>query len=126
LSELTCFRQLESSDAWNSGWRGLGAQVVAGGGSCASSARVCSGTKNGETAHESVIDGHESARVIELAAVVWCTKHCHQLATTEELVAILDDLMGSTDQVDIIFLQELLDNGLAESVGYATVILTPA
>lgn len=33
--------------------------------------------------------------------------------------------MGPADEVDVVFLEELFDHGLAEGIAHATVILTP-
>ena len=106
------------------GWR-LRAQAIAArvvGGSCAGGV---GGAQNGETAHEGVVDGHQGARVVELTAVVGRTEHRHELAAAEEFIAILHDLMGSTDKVNVVFLEELLDDGLAECVRDASVVLSP-
>ena len=48
------------------------------------------------------------------------------MTSTEEFVAIFDDLVGSANKIDVVFLEELLDNGLTESVTHTTVILAPA
>jgi hypothetical protein len=34
--------------------------------------------------------------------------------------------MGSADEVNVVLLEELLDDGFTESVGDTTVVLTPA
>ncbi len=44
----------------------------------------------------------------------------------KELVAILNDLVRTADEVEIVFFKELGDNITAESVGNSTVVLTPA
>jgi len=48
------------------------------------------------------------------------------LAAAEEFVAVLYDLVGSTDQINIILLQERLDHGLSEGVGHSTIVFAPA
>lgn len=50
------------------------------------------GLEDLEGAHERLVDGHERARVVELAAVVGRREQCHQLALREELVAVLHHL----------------------------------
>ena len=60
-----------------------------------------------------------------LTAVVWSREQGHQLALGKEFVAILDDLMGSSDKVEAVLRQERLDNVLAESEGHTAVVLTP-
>ena len=37
-------------------------------------------------------------------AIIRSTKHCDELTTTEELIAVFNDLMGSAYQINIIFL----------------------
>jgi len=69
-----------------------------------------------EAAHQSVIHGHERARVVKLSAVVGRTEHSDQLATAEELVSILNNLVSSTNQVDIVLLEELFDHSFSKSV----------
>lgn len=48
--------------------------------------------------------------VIKLSAVVGRREQCNQLTLGEELVAILDHLMGTTDQVEVMLCQEFCDN----------------
>jgi len=48
--------------------------------------------QDAEGAHEAVVDGHDGARVVELAAVVWRRKDGHQLPVGEKLVAVLHHL----------------------------------
>ena len=48
-------------------------------------------------AHQVCIHTKKGAVVVELAAVVWRRKHRHQLALRKELVALINDLVGTTD-----------------------------
>lgn len=48
--------------------------------------------------------------VVELSAVVGRREECHQLAFCEEFVAILDHLMGTANQVEVVLSQEFCDN----------------
>ena len=98
----------------------------AGAGSTSSTVGVRCRAQDREAAHQSVIDRHEGARVVEFTTVVGCTENGDQLAPTEELIAIFHDLVGSADEVDVIFLQELLDDGLAKRVADTTIIFAPA
>ena len=45
-------------------------------GSCRGGSVRVSGAQDGETAHESVINGHQRTRVVELTAVIGRTEHC--------------------------------------------------
>ena len=77
-----------------------------------------------KAAHESLVHGHHRTGVVKLAAVIWRTKQCYKLATLEEFVAVLDDLMRSADQIDVVLLIELAHDVLSESETNATVIIT--
>lgn len=48
--------------------------------------------------------------VVKLSAVVGGREECHQLAFREEFVAVLDHLMGTTNQVEVVLSQEFCDN----------------
>ncbi|EJK68993.1 hypothetical protein THAOC_09792 [Thalassiosira oceanica] len=58
--------------------------------------------------------GHHGSRVVKLAAVIGRGKERDQLSAGEELVPVLDYLVGPDDQVEIVLPQELLDHVLAE------------
>lgn len=107
------------------GRRRLRAQVTVRIGRSSGSCGWICGAQDGETAHERVIDRHEGTRVVELATVVGGAKHRHKLTTTEELIAIFYHLMGSTDEIDVVFLEELLDDSLAECVANTSIVLSP-
>lgn len=59
-----------------------------------------------ERAQQALIDTHHRTCIVKLATVVWCTEQGDELSFTKELVAILDDLMRTADQVHVVFLQE--------------------
>ena len=105
------------------GWRSLGSQAVSGCG--CSGATWVRGAQDGETAHERVIDRHQCTAVVELSAIVWRTEDGAKLSAAEELVAVLDDLMCSANKIYIVFLEELLDDGLAKRVRDTAVVLSP-
>lgn len=79
-----------------------------------------------EGAEQALVHAHHGASVVELAAVVGRAEQRNELALREELVAVLDDLVGSADQIHVVFLQEARDDVWAEGEGHATVILRPA
>ena len=54
-----------------------------------------------EAAHERRVDAHDRARVVELSTIIGSRKQRHELALREELVAVLDDLMGDDRSVEI-------------------------
>jgi hypothetical protein len=61
---------------------------------------------NLERAKQALVDAHHSTRVVEFAAVVRRAEQSHKLPLGEELVAVLDDLMRTADQVHVVFLKE--------------------
>ena len=105
-------RRLRSQVAWP----GLGLILGVG----------CGGSQDREAAHEGVVDGHQRTRVVELAAVVGCTENGDKLPAAEELVAVFHHLMGSTDEIDIILLEELFDDGFTEGIRNTAIVLSPA
>lgn len=48
--------------------------------------------------------------VVELAAIIGCGKEGHQLTLGEELVAVLDHLMSTAYQIEIMLSQEFSDD----------------
>jgi hypothetical protein len=78
-----------------------------------------------EAAHERLIDAHHGARVVEFAAVVRRRKERNQLPLAEKLVAILDYLMGSADQINVVAVRELGYDIFSKGEGNATVVLAP-
>ena len=82
--------------------------------------------QNWEAAHQCVVDRHQGTRIIEFSTVVWCWKYSDELSTAEELIAVLNHLMCSANQIDVIFLQELLNDGFAKCIANASIILSPA
>jgi len=53
-------------------------------------------------------------------------KKGHQSAVGEKLVAILDDLMSTANQVEVMALQELRDDVSTERERHSAIIFTPA
>ena len=79
-----------------------------------------------ERAHERVVYRHHCAGVDELAAVVWRREDRDEFTTSEELVAILDDLVGTHDQVEVVPAEELSDDVAAEGERDSPVVLVPS
>jgi len=48
------------------------------------------------------------------------------LAFAEELVAVFDDLMGTTDEIHVVFLKEARYHVRTEGEGDTTIVLAPA
>ena len=48
------------------------------------------------------------------------------MTATEKFIAVFNHLMGTTNQVDVIFLEETLNYGFSKRVAYTTIVFTPA
>ena len=78
-----------------------------------------------EAAQQLVADAHDGAPVVELAAVVGRGEDGDEDAVLKELVAVLDDHVGAADEVEVVALQEVHDDGLAEAVADAALVGLP-
>ena len=82
--------------------------------------------ENLERAQERLVHTHHRTSVVEFSAVVRRREQRYELALGEELVTVLDDLMGTADQVHVMLLQEAGDDIRAEGEGDATIVLAPS
>lgn len=82
--------------------------------------------QNLERAEQTLIDAHHGTGIVEFSTIVGCTEKGHKLALGEELVTVFYDLMGTTDQVHVVFLEEARYDIGAESEGDTTVVFAPA
>lgn len=80
---------------------------------------------NLERAEQTLVDAHHGTRIVKLSAVVRCTKQGDKLTFGKELVAIFDHLMGTADEVHVVFLQEAGNHVRTESEADASIIFTP-
>lgn len=69
---------------------------------------------------------HDGGIIIELPAVVRGREHCHQFSLCVELVALLDNLVSATYQVNIVLVAELFYDLLIELVAHASIVVRPA
>lgn len=74
---------------------------------------------------ERLVDAHHCASVIKLATVVWCRKECDELAFGKELVPVFNDLVGTADEVHVVFLEKARDHVRSKGKGHAAVVLAP-
>lgn len=81
---------------------------------------------NLERAEQALVHAHHGAGIVKLAAVVGGAEERHELTLGEELVAVLDDLVSTADEVHVVFLQEAGDDVWAKGEGDAAVVLGPA
>lgn len=81
---------------------------------------------NLEGAEQAFVHAHHGTGIVEFAAVVGGAEQGDELTLGEELVTILDNLMGTADKVHVVFLQETRDDVRTEREGDTTVVLGPA
>jgi len=79
-----------------------------------------------ERTQETFVYAHHSSGIVKFSAVVGCAEKCDELAFREEFVTILDNLMGTADQIHVVLLQETRDYIRAERERYTTIVLAPA
>jgi len=79
-----------------------------------------------EGAKQGIVYAHHRTGIVELSAIVRCREQRHQLSFREELVAILHNLMSSTDEVHVVFLQEPGNDVRSKSEGNSSIVLAPA
>ena len=79
-----------------------------------------------EGTHERVIDRHHGPRIVKLSTVVGCREYRNELTPRKEFVSILDDLMRSDDEIQIVPTQKLADNVTTKGKGDSTVVFAPA
>jgi hypothetical protein len=84
------------------------------------------GRANLEGAEKALVDAHHGSSIIKLSAVVRRAEESDKLAFREELVTILDNLMGTADQVHVMLLEEARDDVRAKGEGYTTIVLAPS
>lgn len=78
-----------------------------------------------ERTKQTLVDTHHRTSIVKLATVVGSTEQCHKLSLREELITILDDLMGAAYQIHVVFLKEARDDIGAEREGDTTIVLAP-
>lgn len=80
--------------------------------------------EDSEWAAEGCVDLEHCSFIVELAAVVWSWKYRQKLAIGAiELISIFYNLMSSTDHVQIIFGEKILNDRLSKCYTYSTIIL---
>lgn len=82
--------------------------------------------ENLERAEQALVHTHHRTGVVELATVVGCREQRDQLAFAKELVAVLDDLVSSADQIHVVLLQESRNDVGTEGEGDTAIVFTPA
>eukprot|EP00964_Phaeocystis_antarctica_P076659 scaffold47411_cov57-Phaeocystis_antarctica.AAC.1 len=84
------------------------------------------GLQNAEGAHQAFVNRHDRAGVVEFAAIVGRREDGDELPVSEELVAVLHDLVRAHHQVEVVLLEKARHHVRAEGVRHAAVVLCPA
>lgn len=79
-----------------------------------------------EGAEQALIDAHHGTGVVEFAAVVGCAEKRNELSLREELVAVLDNLMGAANEVHIVLLQKARDDIRSEGERDTSIVFAPS
>jgi len=79
-----------------------------------------------ERAQQALVHAHHRTSVVELATVVGRREEGDKLAFAEELVAVFDDLVGTADEIHVVFLEEAGDDVRAEGERDTAIVLAPA
>ena len=83
---------------------------------------VFNGSKDLEWASEGFVYNKDSRGIIEFTAVIGGWKNGDELAVSEKLITVINDLMSADDQVKVIFPVEVLHDFFAEDYRYTAVI----
>ena len=79
-----------------------------------------------ELAHELAVDVHDCSVIVEVSAIILGTENGDKLLVfSEEAVTIFHDLVATTDQIEVMLPQELLQLRSTEYVAAATFVLLP-
>ena len=84
------------------------------------------GPHNLEGTSQVRLNTHHCARIVEFATVIGSGEDCNKVSTCEELVAFFNNLVGTTDQVDLVLLTELLHDVLSEDERYTSLVISPS
>ena len=84
-----------------------------------------SGLEDLERTHQSVIDTHHSTSIVKLSTVVGSREDGDELSLGEELISVLDNLMGTTHEIQVVFVEELGHNIVSKGERHSAVVLTP-
>lgn len=79
-----------------------------------------------ERAEQALVNAHHGSRIVEFTTVIGRAEQCHQLTLGEELVAVFDDLVGTTDEIHVVLLQESRHHIGPKGKRDTSVVLTPA
>ena len=82
--------------------------------------------ENLERAEQALVDTHHGTGIVKLATVIGSTKEGDELALGKEFVSVLDDLVGSADEIHVVLLQEARHDIGAKRKRHTTIVFAPA
>lgn len=82
--------------------------------------------ENLERAKQALVDAHHGTGIVKLAAVVGSGEEGDELALGEELVAVLDDLVSTADEIHVMFLEEARHHVWTKGEGDTTIVFAPS
>ncbi len=80
-----------------------------------SSLRSTSRLQNLKRTHQCIIHSHHGSGVIKFSTIVGCREYCHQFTICKELISILNNLVRSNYQVQIMTIEEFMYNIYSKS-----------
>jgi len=84
------------------------------------------GFQNLEGTEETFAHGHHGSRVVKRAAIVWRREDCDEPTIREKSVSVLDDLVSSAYEIEVVLFAKLRHDIRAERDGYAaSVVVRP-
>jgi len=87
---------------------------------------LISGLQDLERAHEGLIDAHHGTSIVEFSAIVWCREESDELPLGKEFITILHNLMGSADEIQVVFSQETGHDVTSKGETDSSIVVTPS
>ena len=78
-----------------------------------------------EWAHQWLIHAHHRSWILKFPTVVWCTEHCHKLPFCEKFISFFYNLVSSTNQINVVIVQELRYNIASKDKADSSFVLAP-
>ena len=70
-----------------------------------------------------VINNEEGSRVIEFPTVVRGWENCQELFVLAKAIAVFNNLVGSADEIKIIFFEKRMDDIVTEGITYPSLLI---
>jgi len=82
--------------------------------------------ENLKGANKIFVHRQHSTGVVKLAAIIGSGEYCDEATIRKELVAVLNHLVGSANEIKAMLFQELAHHILSKCERYSTIIFAPA